>query len=373
MIICVCFSYGISLNDWFVNGSIDRELLIYKELNKKGYKFIFITYGGDYDKKLAEKYKFIEIIPIYSIVKRSKSKFINLFKLIKAAFLIKNKIKKVNILKTNQLTAGVLACLLKFLSNKKLILRLGFEPLQQLEIENKYSKLSLIFIKFIFLLMYMYSDLISVSSNQIKNFIVNKYNISPIKIKYNWNYVDTNFFKPLGLEKKNRLLFIGRLVDVKNIFFLLQSLVDTEIGLDIIGDGKLKGKIKQFIKTNNLDVKILNPVDHFKLPLIINTYSIYVICSNIEGNPKTLLEAMSCETTVIATNAQGINEIIINNVNGIISQKNSKKFLQNIISLINNSKSRSFLASNARKLIIKNCSIENYLKYEISLYKNLYE
>ena len=70
-----------------------------------------------------------------------------------------------------------MACLLKFLSNKKLILRLGFEPLQQFEIENKYSKLYMIFIKFIFLLMYMYADLVSVSSNQIKNFIVNKYKI----------------------------------------------------------------------------------------------------------------------------------------------------------------------------------------------------
>lgn len=373
MIICVFFSYGISLNDWFLNGSIDRELLLYKELSKKGYKFIFITYGNNYDKKLAEKYSYIEVIPIYSIVKKSKLKFFNFLKIIKAAFLIKNKINKVNILKTNQLTAGVLACLLKFLSKKKLILRLGFEPLQQFEIENKYSKLFLIFIKFIFLLMYLYSDLVSVSSYQIKNFIVKKYNISPKKIKYNWNYVDTNLFKPLNLKKKNRLLFIGRLVDVKNIFFLLESLVGTEIGLDIIGDGELKGEIKVFIKRHNLDVKILNPVDHFKLPLIINTYFIYVICSNIEGNPKTLLEAMSCETAVIATNSQGINEIIINNVNGIISQKNTNKFLQNIISLINNSESRRLLASNARKLIIKNCSLDSYLKYEISLYKNLYE
>ena len=178
MIICVFFSYGISLNDWFLNGSIDRELLLYKELSKKGYKFIFITYGNNYDKKLAEKYSYIEVIPIYSIVKKSKLKFFNFLKIIKAAFLIKNKINKVNILKTNQLTAGVLACLLKFLSKKKLILRLGFEPLQQFEIENKYSKLFLIFIKFIFLLMYLYSDLVSVSSYQIKNFIVKKYNIS---------------------------------------------------------------------------------------------------------------------------------------------------------------------------------------------------
>ena len=64
-------------------------------------------------KKLAEKYSYIEVIPIYSIVKKSKLKFFNFLKIIKAAFLIKNKINKVNILKTNQLTAGVLACLLK--------------------------------------------------------------------------------------------------------------------------------------------------------------------------------------------------------------------------------------------------------------------
>ena len=54
-----------------------------------------------------------------------------------------------------------------------------------------------------------------------------------------------------------------------------------------------------------------------------NRFKYFILCSKYEGNPKTLLEAMSSGCIVIGTNVEGVNSIIKNNHNGFLinSQK----------------------------------------------------
>ena len=76
---------------------------------------------------------------------------------------------------------------------------------------------------------------------------------------------------------------------------------------------------------------------------------IYVQPSHYEGNPKTILEAMSCGCCVIAKDVPGVREVINKN-NGILIKEDSK--LNNAMkSLLKNDSKRIKLGNNAREYI----------------------
>ena len=82
--------------------------------------------------------------------------------------------------------------------------------------------------------------------------------------------------------------------------------------------------MKAYAKKLNVKINFLGRKPINKIPKILNKYSVYVICSKIEGNVKTLLEAMACELICIGSNVEGINNIISNKKNGfwLTIQKN---------------------------------------------------
>ena len=135
----------------------------------------------------------------------------------------------------------------------------------------------------------------------------------------------------------------------------------------------MKKQIETQINESNLDVSLIGKVPNSDLPAHYNKNSIFIICSKQEGNPKALLEAMSCEMAVIGTDVLGIRQIINNNYNGLLVQPNSIDLKNAIIKLFNNIDLQIKLGRNARNTIIKNNSLDNYLIDENSAYRDLYE
>jgi glycosyltransferase involved in cell wall biosynthesis len=88
----------------------------------------------------------------------------------------------------------------------------------------------------------------------------------------------------------------------------------------LVGDGPLKNEIIAKRKHLGLeDVVFLpgiqtNAVDWF------SAMDIFMMTSEFEGLPLSLLEAMSCECAVVATNAGGIKEVLVNSVNGFTAE-----------------------------------------------------
>jgi L-malate glycosyltransferase len=86
----------------------------------------------------------------------------------------------------------------------------------------------------------------------------------------------------------------------------------------LVGDGPLKQQIILQIKAMGLaDIVFLpgiqtNAVDWY------SAMDVFMMTSEFEGLPLALLEAMSCECAVVATNAGGINEVVNDGINGSI-------------------------------------------------------
>ena len=366
--ILLFFTYGVSLNRWNSTGLIDREVLYYQKLVKKhNIKVAFLTYGQGKDVQLAKKYSDIDIIPIYDKIRKPKNR---IFRFIQSLFIplfFRKEIKKADILKTNQMWGSWGSVLSKFIYGKPLIVRSGWDKyynnMMGFDYSNKYitwliSKIS-----------YKLADQIIITSSELKNFIIEKFRIKNKNINIIPNWIDTDSFYP-G-ENVNKILFVGRLSNNKNPELVIDALKNTQMEADIIGDGELKDELIRKIKKTKSKVSILNKVDNKKMPNLYKKYSIYVICSDVEGNPKSLLEAMSCSCAVVGTNVPGIKNIIDHLKTGILVNKDEESLRKALLELSINEKLRVKLGDYARKQIIKNNSLDIILDKEYSIYKKL--
>jgi glycosyltransferase involved in cell wall biosynthesis len=142
------------------------------------------------------------------------------------------------------------------------------------------------------------------------------------------NNIDKNEILYNSLAEKikyNIITFccIARLSDVKGHMRLLEAMKNLlELGydfnLELLGEGKTRKKIEQFIEQNKLhkNVKlhgfIKNPYPHIKAADAV------ILTSFAEGYPTVLCEAMVLEVPVIATDCIGVRDVLGNGKYGLI-------------------------------------------------------
>tara|TARA_B100001057_G_C22768188_1_gene918513 strand:- start:320 stop:1432 length:1113 start_codon:yes stop_codon:yes gene_type:complete len=366
MNIILIFTYGISLKNWKEAGLLSREIALYKELNKKyGYKFTFLTYGDSGDTGIVKEFDFINVIPVYSYISFNNLKIINYLKTLSIPFKIKKELKNIDIIKTNQLNGCWVGILLKFLLKKPLIVRTGYNILQFKTLEKKPT-----YILFFYYLLtqagIIFSDIYTVTTKideaSLKRKFYNKNNIV-----VHQNYVVGNHSKTFEHRHSNRILSVGRLEEQKNYMDIIKNLANTEIHIDIIGDGSQKKDILLKAAENNVKIKLLSPIPNEELMEKYSEYKIFLTGSKFEGNPKAVLEAMSSGCVVISFGNENIKEIIENNKNGILFSnfKEISSLLRN--NLVDKEKFEK-ISSNAVQTINKNYSLNSACEREFQIY-----
>lgn len=369
MVLSLFFTRGISLETWVNKGLFDREKLLYEEhLKHSTFKKIYwFTYGSN-DKKISEQLRLVgkldENIEIFEMPQFFNIPMIgNLLYSFVIPFYYRDIIKKSHILKSNQMDGSWSALISKNLYNIPFINRTGY-TLSIFTKKQNVSKLKQFLIENIENIIYCNTDLNVVASYQDKEYLMQKYSNNNINVIP--NYIDTDLFKPLNIQKNNRIVFVGRLNVQKNLFNLIKAISRTNLELDIYGEGELKEELIELTIKTNANVNFKGLVDNKELPYILNQYKYYILPSYYEGMPKTLLEAMACGCICIGTDVTGINEVIKNKVNGILIKGTT---FENILETINMiiSMDCKFLTRNGIKNIINNFSLESVVNKEKKL------
>lgn len=148
--------------------------------------------------------------------------------------------------------------------------------------------------------------------------------------------------KSLGFQEKDFIMiYTARLDKNKNQLFLIKAMKkivkkNSDIHLLLVGQDELNGKCQKKVKQYHLNKNI-----HFlgyrnDIPQLLKMSDVAVSASKREGMPLNIMEAVCCNKPVIALNCRGINNLIKNNVNGIIisnTKQREKKFIENIESI----------------------------------------
>ena len=384
MQVLVTFTYNISLKRWYDTGLFFREITLYKELSKEKISFSFLTYGNDNEYNYAKFLGDIKILPLSKFFKSEifPQKYI---KSLLLPFKLKKTLSNIDLIKTVQVYGSWVAFIAKILYNKKIIIRAGFEWLSATKNVTKKNSIknylkyliryTLIFLNEFFA--FKLADGIILTSDYDIPFVLKYYKLKK-KFKRNkicliYNFIDEELFKPIILPKKDKhILYIGSLHRGKNVINLVKTFkILDNYTLDIIGKGPDEENLKQIVKEFNLNVNFLGLFPNNEIPEIINQYNIFLLPSISEGNPKVLLEAMSCGIACIGTNIEGINNIIKHKVNGILCDTDPESIAEAVLSLDNNKQLMQKIAKNAREYILDNCSLKAITQKEFLFYKKI--
>lgn len=150
-----------------------------------------------------------------------------------------------------------------------------------------------------------------------------------VQIKFG---VDTDKFRPsdIGNQRKNILLFVGRLVKVKGLNTLLQAmnlLKNEDIELWIAGKGEMETELKEYSSMNNLKVKFLGELTQNELSDHYRKSKFLVLPSISEGQGLVLLEALASGVPIIVSDIPSLRETAEHCGAGFIFEKGSSEDL----------------------------------------------
>lgn len=364
------FTFGYSLNTWKNSGQLDRELEhfeFWKKINPD-INLTVVTYGEENDLTLV-KNEFIEVIPIYKYVKFSKFKIINLIKSFFIITILKNIMQgeSYDLVIQNQLLGSWVSYQFKKLKKIPLIIRTGYDMYEFSKNENK-SYVKQFFYRLITKKSLKYADLYTVTSECDKNFLIEQFGeIKSSKIEIRKNWVSSSNVKKLNLFEERyskKIVCVGRIEDQKNYKTIVNALKDTDFTVDIFGEGTEKNEITKLAKKQNVQIKFKGILNNNELKELLTNYKYFLTASKFEGNPKSVLEAMSAGCLVIASDIKNHKEFL-NNENSILFQDTNSlnKILKN---LNKNQYDFNKIIENSLQTIRENYAIENIAKLELN-------
>jgi glycosyltransferase involved in cell wall biosynthesis len=182
----------------------------------------------------------------------------------------------------------------------------------------------------------------------ISEYLKNILNEQKVFGKINCQAVIYNPVNPLFLlvkdnEQINRLniLYIGEISKRKGLIDLIKSMIELKAKgiiyhLNIVGgfnNNIIKNLITSTIKENGLESQItfLGWLSQKSIAELMDHNGVFVLPSNQESLPMSLIESMSSGKLVIATDVGGISEIVKHEITGYIFKKNDINQLSSIL------------------------------------------
>ncbi|MHA1179681.1 MAG: glycosyltransferase family 4 protein [Alphaproteobacteria bacterium] len=155
-----------------------------------------------------------------------------------------------------------------------------------------------------------YADHVIAVSQKYKETLQHRYGLERISVIPNGldrnevNAESLAYWQGLGLEGVRYVLAIGRVTVDKDYDTLVEavtSLADKKVVLVVAGGPDEKGYSDRFFDHSNKRIRFLGCVDRSLLPALYTNCAVYVNCSHYEGLSNAILEAISFNRPVIAS------------------------------------------------------------------------
>lgn len=321
-------TYKYSLETWSKSSTLDREMQFFNFMSKTyGVDFTFLTYGTKIDKNYVENNDFL-VFPMFN-EKIPQSNFKTIFMTFRYIISNKSKFKEIDLIFHNQLNGMWLGILAKLLLNKPLIFRSGYDTYRFSKYENK-SFIKKIFFNLLTNFSFIFADLYTVSSKSDYEYS-KSYFFQPKKIELRRNWISQVENSKNKIKQKD-IISVGRLEKQKNYVKFLNDFSSKNFSIDIYGSGANYEILINQIKKQNLNIELKGTVTNSQLKNLYSNYRFFVSTSLFEGNPKTVLEAMSSGCIPVLSNIDNHRELVDHNENGFLVEldKNFHDFLLNI-------------------------------------------
>ena len=178
-------------------------------------------------------------------------------------------------------------------------------------------------------------------------------------------------------EDKIVITFIGRIVYAKGAQDLISALKDNESNfkLLIVGDGPYKEELEKIASEHPSlkgRIEFLGYKTGKEIPEILKQTDIFVNPSYSEGLPTSVMEACAAGCATIATDVGGTNEIILDQITGLLyTPHNCQELQEKLNYLIENPTLRKEYAQKAQSYVEKEFSWDKITNKWIGLIENV--
>lgn len=170
------------------------------------------------------------------------------------------------------------------------------------------------------------------------------------------NQADIRFYEETSADEHKDIVTTGRLVPQKNHNMLIDAFAkikdETEDNLYIYGQGADKEKLEEKINKMGLKNRVFLPGPTSNVPEIVKKSKVFVLSSDFEGMPNSLMEAMVLGCACISTDCPcGGPRYLINNMeNGIlVPVRDTDKMAESMKLLLSDDELRTKLGESAKE------------------------
>ena len=178
----------------------------------------------------------------------------------------------------------------------------------------------------------------------------------------------------LGLNDKKVILYVGRLIDLKGVDYLIKAFDKLSKKMEnavliIVGDGPEKGKLESLVKDLNIENRVIfmGNIENELLGAYYLLSNVFVLPSittyYADACPLVVNEAMYFGKPVITSDAVGTTFMIENDKNGyVVPERNSEKLGEAINKVLSNHELEKKMGEESKKLIKKSFKYENMIE-----------
>ncbi|HOX96634.1 MAG TPA: glycosyltransferase family 4 protein [Candidatus Woesebacteria bacterium] len=192
----------------------------------------------------------------------------------------------------------------------------------------------------------------------------------PVDVLY--NAVDAEKFYPdENIVKDIDLLYLGRLIEIKGVQYLLRAVAilneknNINVRLVIVGDGPYRRDLEKLTVKLGIEdnVEFLGFLDEEKKRDIYNRARICVFPSYAkEGVLTTMLEAAACGSAIVTTNSCGMIDFLEDGKDGLLCKpKDGKDLARKIEMILSDKELMTILGHQAREKIFRDWSWKKHV------------
>lgn len=143
-----------------------------------------------------------------------------------------------------------------------------------------------------------------------------------------------------------------------------------------VGNGPKREELTEKAKQLGVEHNVLFLGFRCDIDKIYQIFDIFVLLTNsdvhLEGISNAIMEAMAIGVPVVASEGGGTNEIVKNNINGVlVPPKNPTKTAKAIVSLMCNKDKAKHFSSTAKKFVRQKFNLQKYVEKYENIYREL--
>jgi len=218
------------------------------------------------------------------------------------------------------------------------------------------------------------STLCVVPTQELAEWVVNRYQTRAENIRIVPNFVDTSLFiSRVGVASQSgTVISVGRLHAIKRFDLLIKACQIAGVSVRIAGEGPEMVNLLNLARELRVPLELVGQIDNQKLPEYYASAQVFVICSLREGHPKALIEAMSCGRACVCVDAPGIRNLVKDGINGLLVEPDPKAIAAAICLLRDNQDLRQKLGEHAREYVKNNFDIHHVLEMDADVIDEVY-